>query len=186
MYLLHRTTRGAQAFIEFLSMPKIELFMKRLILWTFIINTAAISILCAKFFVFNQPTPLAQAQTESGDIPKKPIMLGSATQDFVQRLKDNYLAPAVVSKVTRKQFTVEGRMFASNGDSFQVFEYPDNETAMKEASDFIQKYESRLELDYWKRAIHIYVDGSLVIYYVGTNADIAEALDQHTSTSLEK
>lgn len=184
MYLLNYTIREMQILIDFLNVPKIDLFMKRFILWVFVFNVTTMSVLYVKFFIINKTEPMTMNINRGGI--SKPVLSGVATEIFIQNLKSDNLDLKVVSKVKREQFTVDGRMVTVNADNFQVFEYPNSETATKEASVIAQKYISSSRSEVWKKNMHVYASDKIVVFYMGNEETIIKSLDKNAGISLMK
>lgn len=153
---------------------KIGRISKKILLWAFVIDVCLLSVLYVKLFIIERVTPTAYA--ESTAIIMKPSPIGLATEDFLQHLTNSGLSPIVTTDVLRKPFTPKGRTVALEGDNIQVFEYSDSATAVKEASMLMQKYEASQRSSEWKKNMHVFNQGSLVIFYMGSNETIVKAL----------
>ncbi len=175
--LTHTVYHYVQSFTEFLRLPKIDLLMRRVIVWMLIVNIVLGAGMYARYFIFNQQqADVAYADTTQ-DVVKKPVEVGAATKLFVQSLKSSNIVPIIGSQVKRKQFTVDGRSVIISGDNFQVFEYQDSETAMNEAKQAAQKYISRSN-------VHIYVNNKLTTFYLGKNPTMIKLLNQNAGLSV--
>lgn len=107
------------------------------------------------------------------------VTLGPKTTQFMQVLKNDNFEPVVFKKITRYPFTGDGRLIVMSGDNFQIFEYADRELAMKDASLFASKYTTYSKKLVWKKDMHVYVNDTLVIFYLGKEPSILYSLDQN-------
>ena len=175
-------------------LPKKRPAIVRFILWALVVDVILVAALFAKLFYFSQSFSDVQGTAGSSSVfssPRFPSALaydtvpGSATERFVGQLKDHGLTAVMIGKITRRPyFTVEGNTVALNGDSIQVFEYPDHQSAVNDGSTLANRYSASSRSDAWKRDIHLYVDGTLVIFYMGSQNSIVSVLDAYAGVSL--
>ncbi len=109
---------------------------------------------------------------------------GLATEQFLSELKNAGLNPLLSQKITRAPFSVGGVMIILSGDNgesidnIQVFEYFDQETALKEVLFIEQKYAAGIGANSWSKTVHLYARGALAIFYMGTEKNILFSLDK--------
>ena len=106
------------------------------------------------------------------------LELGVATEQFINELKSAGLKPVIIQKINRAPFSVKGVLIGLHKDNIQIFEYPDSLTALSEGSKFAQKYTGSEATSRWKNVKHVYVEGNMVIFYMGRNTGILAALDK--------
>ena len=140
-----------------------------------------VSVLLVKLFYFSGSNSFADMQSDSD----KNVSSSPGTEKFVQELKTAGFSPVIVKKIRRfPRLAVEGRLVAFNGDNFQVFEYPDHESAMRDASPLAVRYTSSSRSAAWKGNIHLYVDNTLLIFYMGNSNSIVDSLNKSADLSL--
>ncbi len=156
-------------------------FLKKFILYAAIADALILSALFLKLFYDPGEVSIAMASSEQ-------TRLGLATEQLISELKESQLEPVSSGKVLRKGLSVPGRMVAFKGDNIQVFEYPDRQKAYSEASEFAKKYEHIGDSSphNWKKDVHIHVDDTLIIFYMGKEIEIIGALEKNSGLSLEK
>ncbi len=111
--------------------------------------------------------------------PTYVVSTGSSINAFIKQLPAG--AVIIPSEIKRENLSVSGRMIVMNGDNLEVFEYPDSNTAEKEALQMSQKYQSTQNSLEWKESIHLYLKDNLLIFYMGKNDSIISALNQGIS-----
>ncbi len=184
MYSPPSTNRFSRALMPILGTSKSDRTLTRIMLWVLVIDMIILPALFAKLFLF----PLTKSFVTTTDATNVSVpqttTLGPATEHFLQRLRDNDMIPVAVGEIKRKPFTVSGQVVTLNGDNIQIFEYVDHETAMKEASLMVQRYTSSSRTLTQKEAMHLYVDGTLAIFYMGKQDYIVTSLDQNAGLSM--
>ncbi len=113
--------------------------------------------------------------------------VGKSTTNFVNELsKIGGLYPSVGQKISHTPLSVTGVLVSVNKDNIQVFEYPDNASALAEEKNLEQKYIQSKKQTSWDEFKHVYVWGNLVIYYMGNNKNILTALNKYQVFSFSK
>lgn len=108
---------------------------------------------------------------------------GIATEQFMSELKSVGIKSVLSQKINRDPFSVKGVLIGLNKDSIEVFEYPDHDTALKEASILAQKYVGSKAKNIWKDTTHLYVKDRIVIFYMGTEKSILATLSENEGFS---
>lgn len=159
--------------------------MARFIVVLVIIDLILFPTLYIKLFRFSHTTsfvntiPIAIAATNSYEaIP------GSDVEIFLGQLTHSSSTPMVVANVTRRQFSVPGIVVTYYGNNFQVFEYSDHDTALRDATVIAQRYASSSRSIAWKKNMHVYVNDKLVIFYMGSQDSILNSLDQNAGLAM--
>ncbi len=93
------------------------------------------------------------------------IILSPNLKQLLKKINEGGYNSEAVSINLRRQFSVSGTLVTLGGDNITVFEYASNDLASKEAGDFVLR-----------KNTHLYVVGSLVLYYFGQRSDIIETL----------
>ncbi len=174
------TYRSMRAFITTLSTPKIDRLMRRVMLGALI---ADLIILPASFIKLSSSLKIIPVMAATHAVSGE-VLVGPATTLFMQQLKDNNFVPVVFKKIIRRPFTGDGSLITLNGDNVQVFEYSDNDTAMKDASLLADKYAVGSQKLVWKKNMHVYINDKLVIFYFGSQSPITTLLDQNAVAFL--
>jgi hypothetical protein len=148
-----------------------------------VIDFAVFAALFVKLFMnpLERLAPPLMAATNGNEAL---TVVGTSTELLIQKLGADGFAPVISRIVTRPQFIVPCRLVILNGDNIQVFEYPDQATASGDASALASKYTSSSRSLAWKERMHIFVDGSLVTFYMGSDAAIIGALDKDAGLAL--
>jgi len=107
----------------------------------------------------------------------------SGLEQLIQKFQNNDLNPTLAEPVTRPHLSGSGETIIVNGDSLQVFQYSATGTALEEASALVQRYADGTKSTLWKKEIHIYANDNMVVFYLGTNKNILNSLDQSTELS---
>ncbi len=69
-------------------------------------------------------------------------------------------------------------------DNIQVFEYPTTALAAENISVLSEYYYPKVKVpDSWKKDVHLYNKGQLVIFYMGTNKKIISELNSYAGIS---
>lgn len=118
------------------------------------------------------PTAIAAPVEQSG-----PIILGPATLHLMEQLRTEGLDPMAIKEIIHTPLTVTGALVTLGGDNIQVFEYPDHTTAVTEASALTERYASRDRSKAWKKNMHVYVEDTLVIFYMGNRESIVNMFE---------
>lgn len=188
MYTLPLTIRHkAQDIQEVLSREETISRIKHVLFWIVIADVLLLLVLFLKLLMIHQQPMPTITTSHYGSAPVV-LQTGSETNSFVERLKNSNsnFSPVIVSNVSRKPLSVQGSTITLGGDSIQVFEYDTYADASKDAIVLAQKYISSSRSALWKSHIHIYVKDKLVIFYMGSDADIAKALDENAGISFMK
>jgi hypothetical protein len=152
--------------------------MRRVLLPIILALCIAVGILCVysiKILFFSNG---AYAQTGMRNMNTRP-----GTERFIQELNAIGLDPVPLGKITRTPFSVSGINIGLHGDNIQVFEYPNQDIALKEASLFVKQYDGSARFQ-WNNSIHLYVKGALAIFYMGSRTEILDALSESSGLSL--
>lgn len=112
------------------------------------------------------------------------VKIGPAAEQLIQELKEIGLDPTLRQKITRAPFSVSGRIITLSGDNIQIFEYPDQDLAQKEAPLLASKYVDGQRPSRWKDSVHLYTQDVLTVFYLGNNEDIIKALERSAGPSL--
>lgn len=89
--------------------------------------------------------------------------------------------PVIVSSVTRDFFTGKGTLVTLNKDNFSVFEYTDEATALAEIETFRKSAHTTRQ---WKRKVHLYTTGNLIVFYMGIQKPVIQALHEAVGDEL--
>lgn len=109
---------------------------------------------------------------------------GPETEKFMNELKSNGLKPALSQKIKRAPFSGEGVLIAAKGDSMEVFEYSDHQSAVIEEEKIAEKYQTSKVRNIWKDRIHLYIKDRILVFYMGTEEDILNSLGRAEEISL--
>lgn len=120
----------------------------------------------------------------SATVLKHETKVGAATQELVGSLTKSGFDLTLGNKTTRKLFSVPGQTIALHGDAVQVFEYQNEAAALRDATAVAEKFTKATYKSEWKDAVHIYVKGPLVIFYLGESRSIASALKENSELLL--
>lgn len=102
------------------------------------------------------------------------IEVSEETQNLMNDLNKEGLAPVAVSPITRDFFSVEGKILTAGKDNIHVFEYPNKGQAELEASFFKRSSETRR--GEWKKGVNLFLRNNLIIFYAGEKEPIIKAL----------
>lgn len=170
-----------------LSSRKIE-FLVWIIFIGIIIEIIIFAVLINYVFFSNNNSYALVANTLITTTRKTDIKLGLETEEFVKKLEGFDFKPKLIQEyIKRTPFSVKGAMISLNGDNIQIFEYPDHDTASKEATIFAQKYTGDKTRNKWKNITNIYVRDKIVVFYMGRNELILATLNKNlNSLSINK
>jgi hypothetical protein len=162
------------------------LIPEMIIVWIIAIDMIILLGLFVKLFLFPLTTSFVATTTFTPITPTNQniMTLGPETEYFLQQLKNSSSTPMAVAKIKRHPFTVYGTLVTLNGDNIQVFEYPEHDTAMTEASLLTQEYISSSRSIAWKNNMHVYVNDKLVVFYMGNKDFIMNPLRQNAGLSM--
>ena len=160
-----------------------ERILMRVLFWIVVVDIILALTLFLKLFVF---APTFSLPTMFASIPvASAAVSGPATGNFVESLNQYNLRPVIIGEISRRpRITVPGQLVALGGDNIQVFEYPDHDSAMNEATALAQAYTESSRSPAWKHNIHVFVKDSLLIFYMGNQSSIVAALEQHAGLSM--
>ena len=102
--------------------------------------------------------------------------IGPETYKLIRKIEQMGLNPLVVGKSQRTFFSVEGRVVALSGDNIKVYEYPNNMGASAEVSNFQESAKTRMGS--WKKTVHLYAKGNIIVFYMGERKKIIDPLMQ--------
>ncbi len=115
-----------------------------------------------------------------GCSPANPADRGpSSYQGLLTALEEDGVAAEPGGTIDQEFFTVTGQVIEVDGESVQVFEYSD-EAARKADSDLIGEDGSSVgtTMITWIDTPHFWAQGRLIVLYVGSNAEIVNALNR--------
>ncbi len=104
-------------------------------------------------------------------------------QKLLAALKNDGASVAVIGNLMRAPMSVPGRIISVDSDNLLTFEYADERTANKEASLLANQF-IRKNPGTWDERAHIYIQGTLVIFYLGTNTDLIASLQAFSGNSI--
>ncbi len=124
--------------------------------------------------LFSNTTALADTLGSNilGQNPVKNI--GPGTNDLVDSLKQLRLNPEVVANNTRAFFTVEGKMITLAHSNIKVYEYDNIDALITDEEAF--KKSSKTEYGSWKKDVHLYSNEKVIVFYMGEDKEIKDAL----------
>ena len=126
------------------------------------------------------PIPPLIAVTSS----RATITVGTATANLMRNLGSEGLLPLAVKNITRKPFPMGGLLVTLNGDNFEAFEYPDHDSALKDAATFSLRYAPGTQHKPGDKYMHAYVNDTVVILYYGNQDAILSSLERNAGISM--
>lgn len=98
--------------------------------------------------------------------------------DLVAELRARGFDVSILDPLVQPFFTPEGRVLDLDGNQVQVFEYPNEEDALAEAESISPDGSSiGTSMVMWVEAPHFFRSGSLIVLYVGEDANVLEVLE---------
>ena len=154
----------------------------RIMRWALIVDLIIVPIALLKVFVGPANVPIARAATiESGPV-------GPATEALMEKLDKGSPAatstPAVRAIVRRPPLSISGKLIAFDHDNFQVYEYTGSEAAQADAALLARAYAASPRSLAWKKEMHVYADGTLVVFYRGNRASLLDSLGRTMGSPL--
>ena len=126
----------------------------------------------------------AYALAVSALVDKTYTKPGEATEQFINDLENDGLKPLLGQEIKRVPFSVKGVLISWSGDSVEVFEYPNHDTALNDGMMLTQKYTQSTPVNQWKNTIHLYIKDKIIIFYMGTKKNILATLDKNQEFPL--
>lgn len=111
-------------------------------------------------------------------VPKSHIYMGPGTQQLLGTLRQQGFAVEPRMTVRKQSLSVQGVVVSFLGDSIQMYEYPDNATALVAETQLETQYISTANHDTWKSVTHFYVKNNILILYIGYNETIGASLNE--------
>ena len=191
MNQLSLTFRHERSFIKVARDLGSERIWVKIALWILAIDIFIFAAVILKIFYFQPTVQLAFASTIH--ISNEPAAIasdtvGPATNSLIDQLKMGGLSVTNVQLFKKSPFSGSGHMAVINGsnvgDNIQIFEYPDHDSAMKDASPLAARYMNSSRSSAWKQNMHLYVNSTLAIFYMGNQTDIVNSLDNSAVISL--
>ena len=101
--------------------------------------------------------------------------LGQGTEQLLYDLKKLGLDTSPSRDFGRQPLSTRGVMLTMMNDNVQVFEYPEEGTASLEGGGLARRYTTTIA-NSWKKQIHIYLKGTILVFYMGKNDSILTSL----------
>lgn len=175
MHTRLHTHRMMNYFMTTLGPSKRGRLLMRVLLWSFVADMIIVPSLFVKLSMFPRTTSFVAIAATIDHSPE--LVISSEIAQYIRKLDVDDLHPKAVKTITHLALNGVGTLITIADDNIQVFEYSDNATALREAAALSQRYESRSRSKEWKNNMHVYVDGKLVIFYMGNKEKIISAVD---------
>lgn len=176
MYAIPLKNPVPQQFVPPLYPLKTKGLIIRILLFVFILEMIICIFVAKESFLSDKTSDVAAVMVSN--------KTGLETEQFLIELKNAGLNPILSQKIMRAPFSVGGVMIILSGDNgentdnIQVFEYFNQETALKEVLFLEQKYAAGIGTNSRNKTVHLYTRGALVIFYMGTEKNILFSLDK--------
>jgi hypothetical protein len=155
---------------------------------TFIFRWLSLPLMCMMMFLLiacdstttTTPIPPPASTGEPTSMSTPATSHGGPVVDQVSLIDALRKAGVTVSpagKITQPFLSVEGQSLQVNGESVQVYEYPDESAVARDASKIQPDATIAGTSIMWVAQPHFYRAGKLIILYTGTNAALLAALD---------
>lgn len=146
----------------------------RIMMWLLAMDMIIVPLVFIKLFHSTYTTSFHRSISVAMNNENK---IGSATSQFIKRLSNSDMVPRAVKNITHKTLTVKGNLITLGNDNIQIFEYGDASSAQLEAAALSKRYMSSSRSLAWKKDMHIYVDSTLVIFYMGNRENVLDSLN---------
>ena len=117
-------------------------------------------------------------QKTSASASAQPADANLKMSELLDKLRSSGADPFLAgdNKVSREPFSVPGVWVTFSADNVQVFEYINQETASREAAEFLKK----------NNAAQAYMSGSMLVIYTGGRKEIGSILTKAFGPQIEK
>jgi hypothetical protein len=113
-------------------------------------------------------TALAAAETQPGSASAKTLL---------SALRDSGLEPRQVDRITQAFFTVPATVYQLRGGELQVYEFPNEERAAREAETVSADGSSvGTSKVFWMAPPHCFRAGALLVLYLGSDEQVLDIL----------
>jgi len=125
-----------------------------------------------------QPAEILEEQIRLA-LGEEPNQMATNYASLVDNLKSTGASVEIGESVSQPFFTTQGQVIKLSGEDIQVFEYMNEEEAIKESMQVSKDGSSvGTTMISWIDTPHFYQTGKIIILYVGNNPEMIEILSE--------